>query len=527
MRPGLIPGAPSFLEFCGDLNPPLVLEAGQVVACKVAFDGVQPCDLVGEEREIARAMFGDLDTIAPELLDILVFVFGARGGKTRLGSAHLLYLALFADLTALAPGQEGKCWVIAPELDLASEAMNYIKGAIEADPELRPLLVNPPRVGVKIERLTLRRLDGRIVAFEAKAAKRMGTTERGRTLIAVLLDEAAFFLDESYKINDVEIFNAVQPRMMLPVGQLLVFSTPWAESGLLYDLYKANHPAVGGKPASALAALASTPAMRTDPGILRQVAKALEVDKQRGTQNAQREFFCKFLSTSAVLFFAPDDLNAAIAAPGELPTEPPMGAHVGAGGDVGLLKNSSACSIALRVDNRLDVPVVTELHPDQGAPLKPSEVWTMFADTLRAWGAWALALDQAERESAREDLSKAGLTVTNAASTMECLSELRTALRERRIKMVDDPLLREQLRSIRLRPRPGGGESLVVPTTPDGRHCDRAIAVATAVFEAWHRGAEVRPHRAKIDPNVDPQGAMRQHLLNPPKDQKAWLKRYR
>lgn len=488
MRPGLIPEAPSFVDFCATLSPPLVLERGQIVAAKVAFDGVQPCDLGGEEREIARQMFGDVETIAPDLLDVLVFVFGARGGKTRMGSARLLYLALFADLSELAPGQEGKCWVIAPELDLASEAMNYIKGALDADPELCPLLVNPPKAGVKFERLVIRRPDGRLVAFESKAAKRMGVTERGRTLIGVLLDEAAFFLDESYKVNDVEIFNAVQPRMYLPVGQLMVFSTPWAESGLLYDLYKANHPAAKGRPSSALAALASTPAMRSNPGILRQVAKAEEIDKQRGTQNAQREFYCKFLSLSAVAFFAADDLNAAIAAPGELPSAPPPGAQVGAGGDVGLVKNASAIAIALRVDNSLLAPVLRELHPDQGQPLKPSEVWTLFASTMQAWGAPHIALDQAERESAREDLDKAGLVVTSAASTMECMLELRQALRERRLKMVDDALVREQLRSIRIRPRPGGGESLVLPTTPDGRHCDKAVALATAVYEAWHRG---------------------------------------
>lgn len=371
MRPGLIEEAPSFLDFCATLSPPLVLERGQVVEAKVAFDGAQPKDLEGEEREVARMMFGDLDEIDPSLLDVLVFVFGGRGGKTRIGATRLLYLALFADLSSLAPGQEAKCWVIAPELDLASEAMNYIKGAIEADPELAPLLTSAPKPGVKTERLVIKRPDGRLVAFEAKAAKRMGVTERGRTLIGVLLDEAAFFMDESFKVNDVEIFNAVQPRMMLPVGQLMLFSTPWSESGLFYDLYKANHPGVGGKPTSALAALASTPAMRSNPGILSQVAKALEIDKQRGTQNAQREFFCKFLSTSAVVFFAPDDLNAAIAQPGELPDAPPVGAFVGAGGDVGLVKNSSAVAIALRVDNRLVVPVLDELHPDQRRPSGP------------------------------------------------------------------------------------------------------------------------------------------------------------
>lgn len=477
-----VDGAPTFLEFVEDLG--ITLEAGQRVAAAVAFDGVQPRDLVGDEREVARQLFGDVETVPDQVRGIVVLIVGARAGKTFLGALRLLHLALFIRLDKLQPGQEGKVWIVAPELDLATEGLNYIRGQLEENPRLRPLLLNPPKPGVKVERMVIRRSnDRKLVAFEIKAAKRMGVTERGRVIIAAMLDEAAFFFDESHVVNDVEIFNAVQPRIMAG-GQLLIPTTPWAESGLAYDLFKSNH----GKPSSALAVLASTPAMRSDPDILAQVKTALEVDKQRGTQNAQREFFCKFLTLSAVAFFASEDLNAAIAKPGELPTAPPVGALVGAGGDVGLVKNASAIAIALRVDNSLLAPVLHELHPDEGKPLKPSEVWGLFAATMKTWGAWAIALDQAERESAREDLDKAGLTVTSAASTMECLSELRQALRERRIKMVDDPLLREQLRSIRIRPRPGGGESLVLPTTPDGRHCDKAVALATAVYEAWHRG---------------------------------------
>lgn len=520
MSPRFIEGAPTFLEFCLLLG--ITLEPGQRVLAAVAFDGVEPRDLQGEERELARQMFGNVDVIPAKARKIVVLIVGARAGKTLLGALRLLHIALFIRLDRLQPGQEGKVWIVAPELDLATEGLNYIRGQLEGNDNLRPLMLNPPRPGVKVERIVIRRdNDGKLVAFEIKAAKRMGVTERGRVIIAAMLDEAAFFLDDSYKVNDTEVFNAVQPRIMAG-GQLLLPTTPWAESGLAYDLCKSNHPALGGVPSSALAVLAPTPLLRSDPDILEQVEAALDVDRQRGTSNAQREFFCKFLATSAVLFFAPEDLNASIATPGELPTEPPMGAKVGAGGDVGLIKNSSAIAVALRVDNQVVVPVLQELHPDQGQPLKPSEVWELFASTLRAWGAWALALDQAERESAREDLGKAGLTVTNAASTIECFTELRTALRERRIKMIDDPLLREQLRSIRIRPRPGGGESLVVPTTPDGRHCDRAVALATAVFEAWHRGAEVRPHPRELT-EVE---RHKEQLRRPPRPQ-HWMDRRR
>jgi len=50
------------------------------------------------------------------------------------------------------------------------------------------------------------------------------------------------WLTESHDVvNDVDIFQAAMPRV-LPGGQTILSSTPWAEAGLLYDEFVANHP---------------------------------------------------------------------------------------------------------------------------------------------------------------------------------------------------------------------------------------------------------------------------------------------
>ena len=155
-----------------------MLERGQVVACKVAFDGAQPKDLEGEEREAAREMFGDLDEIAPSCSTCSFLSSGAAAAR-RAGrhSPPLPGPVRRPQRPGAWPG--GQVLGDRPELDLASEAMITSWGALEADPDLAPLLVNP-KAGVKFERLVIKRPDGKLVAFEAKAAKRMGVTERGR-----------------------------------------------------------------------------------------------------------------------------------------------------------------------------------------------------------------------------------------------------------------------------------------------------------------------------------------------------------
>ena len=80
--------AVSYLGFLAKLG--IVPEPGQRVACVVAFDGVDPCDLTGEDRHLARQIFGSAERFTPAQRRIFVAVCGGRAGKTRLFSAMRL-----------------------------------------------------------------------------------------------------------------------------------------------------------------------------------------------------------------------------------------------------------------------------------------------------------------------------------------------------------------------------------------------------------------------------------------------------
>lgn len=66
-------------------------------------------------------------------------------------------------------------------------------------------------------------------------------TIRGRTLLAVIFDEVAFWRDELSASPDVETYRAVIPALATTVGMLIGISSPYAQRGLLYTKHQAHY----------------------------------------------------------------------------------------------------------------------------------------------------------------------------------------------------------------------------------------------------------------------------------------------
>jgi hypothetical protein len=471
----------TYLEFIGSFRPdPVVPEPGQRVYCAVAYDGWQPVAFKGEDAKLFREIFGKIKHIPDELRTVVVTVAGARSGKTYHSSLRLLHLGLTLPLDGIVRGQVAYGAIVAPDKKTAREALNYIRGAVEMLPGLSKFVTSEGT-----DHLEITRQDGKIIRFEVFAASAGGKTMRGRWYFGVLMDEAAFFYGEDgYSVTDEDIFNAVVSRI-LPGGQLLVPSTPWAKLGLLYDQYTENW----GHPVTCLAAHASTRAMRSDPKILSVVTR----EEKRNPDNAAREYGAVFLSTVAALWFSDDELTGSIDL--SLPIEgegpaPGPGTLVGAGGDLGFSKNSSALGIAHRTADLVRVVELLEQKPEPGKPLKPSKVIKDFAEVMQRHRCGALMADQHYKETANEHLEEEGLYLEDAPTDpAEAFATLRLLMREHRVKLPNNPLLLGQLRAIKARPTPGGGTTIVLPKTKDGRHADLAVAAALAAHQVWMRPA--------------------------------------
>lgn len=418
----------------------------------VVFDGVDPIDLPPGDLEIARKLFGDVDRFPPVTRAILVAVCGARGGKSYLLSAlYSVYRAIYADLSTLAPGEVAVALVVAPDLGLAHQTLNYAKGAINADQELSGLVVAD-----NADSIVLRRPDGQTVSILCRAAGRGGAGLRGKSLVSAVLDECAFFRDQSYVVNDRDVFQAVTARV-LPGGMVVVASTPWAEAGLLFDEFKLNF----GHPVTAIAVTAPTLLMLPTQRNIDAVAR----EEARDPDNALREFGAQFMVVGGSNFFDRDACRVNVDV--EPRTDAPRGVRVGVGGDLALVRNSAAVVVVHEKDGRYLVAEVVEKKPTKGAPLKLSEVIRDFSSVAQRHGANEIEVDHHELEAAREHLPD-GVWLTPCVGGQQGKIDSYTRVRDLlHANKIDIPpqfqRLANQLRDVVKKPTSGGGVRIFSP----------------------------------------------------------------
>lgn len=159
--------------------------------------------------------------------------------------------------------------------------------------------------------------------------------------------------------------------------------------------------------------------------------------------------------------------------------------HYFAAMDPGTRSNAWTLAIGTRrrVGNRV-IDAVVKARQWQGsktAPLSPDKVLGEIAEQLRPYGCREVVTDQYSADALRDIGERHGLilydrTITSSVK-LELFENLRTLLADQALELVSDPAVRSDL--LLVRKRVGlHGVTIDLPRTPDGRHCDYAIAVA-------------------------------------------------
>ncbi len=468
-----------FLRSVVQVERSVQLTLAQWVLVRVCFDGADPADLSEPEQAIARELFGDVHRFPPEARHVLALLKGARIGGSWLCALYVLYAALTCSLAGLAVGEIAFGVIVCPDLRLAAQAFRYVAGAVDATPAIARLVTSRSS-----DSITLRRPDGYVITIECLPASRGGAATRGRTLFAALLDEAAFFRDaDSGQVNDLETYRSVVVRV-LPGGKVLVVSTAWLESGVLFDLVQRNH----GHPETAVACIAPTLTMRDDA----RIRTIVEEERQRDPDNAAREFDCQVLGGGASMYFDAAAINGSLR-DGPINVAPVAGAATGAGADFGFVHDSSALAIVQIVAGYYQLSELLELRPAKGAPLQPSWVVGQFALSCQRYGVRRPAADGHYREAIREHLKANELELRplpeGHSGKLEQYSQTRALLHEGVCRISRDATrLVTQLREVVSKPTPGGGLSISSPRKQSG-HGDLVSAYVGAVWSAAQHGA--------------------------------------
>jgi hypothetical protein len=463
----------TFLSFCERVLFVQLTPAQRVLAA-VAFDGVQPRDLTGADRDVARQLFGPVDEVPSEARAVLVAVCGARSGKSYvLGALYSLWRALTADLSSLAPGELAVALIVAPDLRLGRQVLRYALGAARGCRAIASLIVSETS-----DSFALARPDGATVSLETLPATRGGSAVRGRSLVSAVLDECAFFRDETAAVNDQDVFRAVAPRVMRG-GLVVLCSTPWLEAGLLFTEFSANW----GSPASALAVSAPTLLMRPDTATAALVAR----ERQRDAANAEREFDARFVLGGAGLLFASDLLRPAIRQDLSGRLALPDGCRAAIGGDIGLVQDASAFVAVHSDESGFHLADVLEMRPRPGAPLKLSEVVQAGCEFAARHGQRSILVDHHVLEPAREHLPKGFRLVAcdgGQAPKAERWLKARELFRAGQVTIPGEHArIAGQLGDVVARPMPGGGTSIILPRR-SGTHLDAAAAFILSLWAA-------------------------------------------
>jgi hypothetical protein len=457
----------SYADFCEQVFG-LVLTEAQRAVTDVIFDGKKP------DPRFVKDVFGGLSEAPPaESMDTALVAAGRGSGKSLVDIAGRgIHMALTVKMDTLGKGEAALVPIVAPDQRQSRHTLSFVKGLIESKPAVARLLQYESTLDV----VRIVRPDGHPVTIEARPATGGGKAVRGSSLAGVLMEEAAFFFDEGYEVSDVEIYRAARPRL-LPGGQIVLGTTPWAQTGLVWDLFKDSF----GHPRRAVVARAPTLLMRPSVETERMVKQERETDPD----NAEREFDANFLSSDAERFFPESLIEKCLDMsfchiPGEAILKVEAGERVRFGGDFAFDIDSSALFGFVERDRFLPCEF-GEWRPTARS-LVPEQVVAEASAQIRRAGGKLIVADAHYRRSIEEHLTKSSLALVHLTGTpAENFLVVRSLMAQDRVRIPNIPRFLTQLRQVRSSHKPGGQVTIHQPRMKGGGHGDIVSAFVAAL----------------------------------------------
>ena len=309
---------------------------------------------------------------------------------------------------------------------------------------------------------------------------------RGLRAVCVVCSELAFFRSTEGYPTDVEMLRAVRPTLATTGGKLIVLSSPYAQSGALYELHRRHY---GRDDSGTLVWQATAPAM--NPTLPADYLSRMEQDDPEAYRSEVLGEFRAGLTT----LLDPEAVAACVeAGVRERPRQPQTMhvAHVDAASGAG--RDSFALAIAHRSGDRAVLDVVRAWKP----PFNPSGVVAEAAQLLRAYGLGVVTRDTYAPGFVDEAFRAHGVACEAAGrATSDAYLELVPLVYSRRVVLLDDADLLRELRGLERRRGASGRDR--VDHRP-GAHDDRAAAVAGAMVAAAAPEANPGPSAAVIMP---------------------------
>jgi len=217
--------------------------------------------------------------------------------------------------------------------------------------------------------------------------------------------------------------------------------------------------------------------------------------------------------------------------PAPVNLEPEPGLSYTAAMDPGTRGNSWTIVIVTRRGLKKIVAFIDQRTGSQVEPLSPREVFAEWAPIFRKFGITSIDTDQYMADALRDIAFEFGLflhyvQIQESRKYLRYLA-IKMKMAEREIELPSDTYFRADLQRVKRRPMVSGGFKVILPATPDGRHCDYApsmmLALSPYIEDAVHT-----PSTAPTEVYAATAARLKQERFNEVKAKKdPWWKRAR
>jgi hypothetical protein len=378
---------------------------------------------------------------------------GRQAGKTRVGATLVAFEAALAP--EVAPGEQLFALLLAQDHRAAVRvAFSYLRSIFEASPMLRKMIVSETADTLVLSNGV------RVAAYPCRPAALRGLRAR-----VAVLDELAFYRSSEMAPLDVETLRAVRPTLATTGGKLIILSSPYGQSGALWDLHRRHY---GRDDSATLVWQASAPTMNpTLPADY--LARMAEDDPDAYRSEVLGEF-----RAGIAQLLDPERIEACVAGgrPLELPPVPSRSYRAFTDPSGG-----RADAFTVAIGHRDGERAIADCVRAWKAPFNPSGVVAEASDLLRDYGVTKVIGDRYAGEWPREAFRAHGLRYDLAALDRSALYlALLATINSERVELPEDPALLRELRGLERRRGPSGRDR--VDHHVRGSHDDRANAVA-------------------------------------------------
>jgi hypothetical protein len=396
-------------------------------------------------------------------------ICGRRSGKSFILALIACYLATFKDWRPyLVPGEAATIMIVASDRQQARVILRYCRALLTGPQVLKQMVVREVAWEIELS-------NGVVIAVHAASYAAV----RGYTVVALLLDELAFFSTDTDAADpDEEVINAARPAMAtVPGAMMLVASSPYARRGALWNAYRRYW---GGDSGSLV--------WRASTRIMNPTIKQDFIDEQfeRDPQSAAAEYGAEFRSDIAS-FVSREVVDAAVV-PGRYELPRLRGAFYMALVDAAGGSGSDSMTLAIgHSEGELGERRVLDLVREWVPPFNPDDVTHEAAAILANYDITGIRGDRYGGEWVAERFREHGVTYEPAEKFKNDLyREFLPILNSGRAELLDHRRLVVQFCALERRTARGGRESIDHP--PNG-HDDLANAVAGVLTLAGIEGS--------------------------------------